>query len=807
MPSQTAVERIKPVAIETEMRRSYIKYAMSVIVRRAIPDVRDGLKPVQRRILYAMHEMGINHQSPHKKSARIVGEVLGKLHPHGDAAVYDALVRMTQDFSVRYTLIDGQGNFGSVDGDEPAAMRYTEVRLSKISGEILADLEAATVDWTPNFDESIQEPTILPSKLPNLLVNGSSGIAVGMSCNVPPHNLSEVVDAITHLLKTPQCIVEDLMVHVKGPDFPTGGIIYDRSGIVEAYKTGRGLIRIYGKIELESVRKDRQRIVITEIPYQVVKANIVQQIAREAEGAIEGIVSVRDESNREGIRIVVELKPGANPEIVKSQLYKRTQLQETFGYINLVLVERKPRILDFKQTLQAYIDHRADMIERRSKHELEKASERSEILKGYKIIADHITEIVESLKTASSRDEVISVFKRYELTETQIEASLEMKLHQLSGFERGRIDAELEKLSKRIEWLKTVIGNRTKIYEIITEELELLKRSYGDARRTTISATPLTMISEEEIPDQTVMLPFTEHGYVKRLAVDSVSGRGSRGITLLDLKEGDSLRSCVFVNSREQVGLVTSEGRFYLLKAYRVPETTRGSRGTPIANLLDKRESEKTATILAFPPNPDKNFMILVTRQGLTKRMRLEDLITARAGGVICATLDEGDLIRDAKITSGNDPIFIATTKGMIITYPEDDISTVGRTAKGVVGIRLDPGDHVQSLEAVSSKNATDLLTVTQLGYGKLTPIEEYRQQHRGGRGLISIKTSQKNGNLADIRAVRQDEEVYLATSSGRLFAKTVSEIQRGGRNTLGRRILRLDQGETVTSIIRASAN
>jgi len=813
LASVPATEKIRRVAIETEMRKSYIKYAMSVIVGRALPDVRDGLKPVQRRILYAIQGLGLGSKTQHKKSARVAGEVIGKYHPHGEMAVYDALVRMAQDFSMRYPLIDGQGNFGSIDGDEPAAMRYTEARLAKLAEEMLVELDKDTVDWMPNYDDSLQEPAVLPARFPNLLVNGASGIAVGMSCSIPPHNLREVIDALVYLVDHPNAQVEDLLNYIKGPDFPTGGIIYDATSLLQIYKQGRGSVRILARIEEEVLKGDRKRLVITEVPFQVNKSKLVEDIANLVrEDRLEGISNIRDESSREGMRVTLDLKAGFPTEVVKGQLYKQTQLHTSFSFINLVLLNGRPQILDLKQTLQAFIDHRVIVIERRSKHDLQKAQERLNVLDGYSTALKNIDRVITTIRSSEGPQEAAAKMKELNLNDAQIDAILQMRLQQLTRLEAGKIEKESNEKRQEIQRLQLVLGERVKLLEVLKSELVEIKESYGDDRRTEVRLESVNFDVERVIQDEQVLVFISVEGYVKRVPAKSftVLGRGAKGILSMDVKEKDKVLKALVTRTLHTVMFLTNQGRAYTMKAHEIPEAGRSARGTPLVNLLQLSEGERVMGAIAVDDFPSTKFLALVTKQGTVKRTPLDAFSNVRSSGIIATQFDENDTLAEALITSGDGEVVIATSEGLAIRFNELDISVMGRTAKGVVGIRLDEGSEVVGACFISSK-AKDFATfmITKKGYGKKTLKEKYRLQKRGGYGVIALKVNSKTGNLVGILAVTNDCEVLTVSEKGQAVRLSVDSIANQGRASSGVRIARLDEGDRIASValIPAEAN
>ena len=798
-------EHIKPVAIETEMRRSYIKYAMSVIVGRALPDVRDGLKPVQRRILFAIQGLGLSSKSQHKKSARIVGEVLGKYHPHGETAVYDALVRMAQDFSMRYPLIDGQGNFGSIDGDSPAAIRYTETRLTKLAEEMLEELEKNPVDWMTNFDDSLQEPVVLPAKFPNLLVNGASGIAVGMSCSIPPHNMREVIDALVYLIDHPAAKIEDLLGFIKGPDFPTGGIVYEATSLLQIYKQGRGSIRVLGRIDEEVAKGDRKRLVITEIPFQINKSKIVEEIANLIkEGEIEGISNIRDESSREGIRVTIDLRSGALPETVKGQLYKLTQLHTTFSYINLVLVDGRPQILDLKQTLQAFIDHRIKVIERRSTHDLEQAQTRLNILEGYATALKNIDKLFSIFRSSADPREASTKLKELNLDEQQADAILEMKLHQLTKLEADKIQKESQEKQSEIVKLQEVIHERPKLLAVLKGELLQTTKQYADARRTEIRAESVNFDVEPVIRDEQVLVFLSNGGYIKRVASKSfqIGERGTPGIPSIDLREQDKVRRVISARTLQTLIFITDQGKAYTLKVYEIPEGTRSARGTPIINLLQLADDEKVAEIVTVDNFSSTQFLALVTRKGIVKRTPLDAFANIRSTGIITAQLDDTDRLAKVFVTSGEGQIAITTIDGLTIRFEESEISAMGRTAKGVMGIRLEEGSEVVSACFLSHRRkGLTMLIVGKRGYGKRTLVDSFRLQRRGGSGVVGFNVNSKSGNLIGVLQLTERSDVFLVSERGQALRVNSSFIALQSRTTSGNRLVKLGDDDAIAAV------
>ncbi len=803
--SHTTGDRVKPVAIETEMRRSYIKYAMSVIIGRAVPDVRDGLKPVQRRILYAIQGLGLGSKNQHKKSARVVGEIIGKFHPHGEMAVYDALVRMAQDFSMRYPLINGQGNFGSIDGDSPAAVRYTETRLTKLAEDMLEELEKNAVDWMPNFDDSLQEPTVLPAKFPNLLVNGGSGIAVGMSSSIPPHNLREVMDALIFLTDHPSTKIEDLLKFVRGPDFPTGGIVYDATSLLQTYKQGRGTIKILARIEEEITKGDKKRLVITEFPFQVNKSKIVGDIANLVkEGEIEGISNIRDESSREGIRVTIDLKSGAQPDFVKGQLYKLTQLHTSFSFINLVLVNGRPQILDLKQALQAFIDHRINVIERRSKHDLQQAQERLNILEGYHIALGNIDKVISIIRNSQNPEEASKTLKELQLNDEQIDAILEMKLQQLTKLETNKVRGESDEKRSLILELQEVLSERSKLLTLLKTEFTKIKQDYGDARKTEIRLESVNFDVERVIKDEPTLIFLTTEGYVKRVGAKSfqVLERGAAGIPSIDLKELDKVSRAVFARTLQTILFLTNQGRAYTLKAHEIPESTRSGRGMPIVNLLQLSDDERLVASVPVETFTTTQYLTLVTRHGNVKRTPLDAFSNVRSTGIIAAQFDEKDSLAEALVTTGNGQILITTADGLIIRFEESDISIMGRTAKGVTGIKLEEGSEVIGACFIpNSPNDVSIFSITRRGYGKRISAKEIRVQKRGGSGIVGLKANSKSGNLVGILPLTEQQDVIVISEKGEAVRLNATSVPLQRRTTAGSRLTKLEEGDGIASL------
>jgi len=814
-------ERVIDVSVEEEMKVSYIDYAMSVIVGRALPDVRDGLKPVHRRILYSMHELGITHDRPHKKSARIVGDVLGKYHPHGDVAVYDTMVRMAQDFSYRYPLIDGQGNFGSVDGDSAAAMRYTEARQSKIAAELLVDIDKDTVTWANNFDNSLKEPQVLPAKLPNLLINGSSGIAVGMATNMPPHNLAEVVDGIIRVIDEPEVTTSELMQIITAPDFPTGGIISGYEGIRNAYETGRGSIRTRAKADIETKGK-RDIIVITEIPYQVNKSRLVAEIAEYAKKyKVDSISGLRDESDRKGMRIVVELKQGTNAPIILNNLYKHTQLETTFGVINLALVGGEPRVLTLKELIENYIKHRKEVTTRRLQYELDRAEKRLHILKGLIIAISHIDEVIKLIKESSDSKVAKTVLiERFVLSEVQAKEILDMRLSRLSALERDKIEKEHAEIEARIQWIKEVLASEARIFGILKEDLIELKGKYGDARRTSIEETVADLCERDFIEDEDVILFFTQRSYVKRIAADVFKQqvRGGKGLAVIDKKDEDYIFKFIRASTRERLILFTEYGRAYQSNTYTIRPSSRHAKGKPLVTIPGLgaaiEEGEKFVAAVSIPEDVDNVlgkededfFIVLVTKQGVVKRSSLANLKAIRVTGIVAVKVnkDKGDSLEDVALIKGGQQtgIIISSRNGKAILFQEKELREMGRYAAGVRGMRLDKGDEIASIDAFDlGLSNSKIVTITEKGYGKRTKIDAYRETHRGGKGVISIRVGGRNGNVVCIMQVKEEDELMISTSDGMVTKTLVRDIPVQGRNTYGVKLMNVKEGERVVAL------
>lgn len=795
--------RILPVNLEQEMRNSYIDYAMSVIVSRALPDVRDGLKPVHRRILYAMQEAGMTSGKPYKKSARIVGEVLGKYHPHGDSSVYDAIVRMAQDFSMRYMLADGHGNFGSVDGDPPAAMRYTEVRMAKIAELMLQDIDKDTVDFVPNYDESLKEPSVLPSKFPELLVNGTSGIAVGMATNIPPHNMSEVIDGVLMLIDNPDASVEELMTVIKGPDFPTGGLIMGTTGIRDAYTTGRGSVKMRAKAHIETMSNGKPRIVVTELPYQVNKARLIEKIAELArDKQIEGITDLRDESDRKGMSIVIELRKDINPDIMLNQLYKHTQLQDTFGVIMLALVDNQPRILTLKQVLHYYIQHQEDVITRRTRYELSKAEARAHILEGLTIALDHLDAVITTIRESQTADIARNaLMDGFKLSEKQAQAILDLRLQRLTGLEREKIEEEYQEVLKKIEWLKSVLADESKIMTIIKEELTAVKEKYGDARRTTITYDMSEMSEEDLIADEDVVLTISHNNYIKRMKLDTYNkqNRGGQGILGMSTKEGDFVENILITTTHHTILFFTSRGRVHYLKAYQIAEASRQARGTALINLLKLDKGEKITAVLQVREYNPAKFLFMATRKGIVKKVQLSEFNTSRKLGVIALKLDDDDELIGVKQTDGQKQIVIGTRNGYAIIFDEEEVRSMGRIARGVKGIKLREGDEVVGMDTI--KRDSGILTVTAGGYGKRTKVEEYTTHHRGAMGVINLRVTEKTGEVIGLKVVRDGQELMLISTNGIIIRTGLDKISVIGRASQGVIIMKTAEEDKVASM------
>jgi DNA gyrase subunit A len=799
-----------PVNIEDEIRHSYLDYAMSVIIGRALPDVRDGLKPVHRRILYAQHELGNRYNSSYKKSARIVGDVIGKYHPHGDSAVYDALVRMAQDFNMRVPLVDGQGNFGSVDGDPAAAMRYTEVRMARVAQDLLADIDKDTVDWVPNYDDSEQEPDVLPTKVPNLLVNGSSGIAVGMSTNIPPHNLGEVIDATVALIDDPSLEVSDLMEHVPGPDFPTAGVIYGADGIRSAYETGRGIVRMRARVDIETdARTDKPRLIITELPYQVNKARLIEKIAHLVrDKKVDGITDIRDESDRQGMRVVIELRRDVLPEIVLNNLYKATQMQSSFGIIMLAIVNGQPKEMSLKEVLRHFIDFRRDVVTRRTIYDLGKAEDRAHILEGLKIALDWLDEVIDLIRGSDSPAEAQQgLMDRFDLSERQADAILQMRLQKLTGLEREKIISELEEVREQIEYYRSLLADETMMMGVIKDELIEVRETYADERRTEILYEVSEISLEDLIAEEDMVVTLSQQGYIKRTPVDEYRAqrRGGRGKRGMGTKDEDFVTDMFVASTHTNILIFTSVGKLYKLRTHELPLGSRTTKGKAVVNLLPLEDEETVQTILPADDFEEGKNVVFATRQGMIKKTELIAYQNVHSGGIIALNLREGDQLVSVRLSDGNDQIFMATRQGQAIRFDESDARAMGRVATGVIGVRFkDEDDWLVGMEVLPKvEEDHTILTITENGYGKRTPIDEYPLQGRGGSGVITMKVNDRNGPLVEARLVHDDDELMLITDSGQILRTRVGEISTYGRNTQGVKVMVTDDDEKVVSIAR----
>lgn len=790
--------------IEKEMRTAYIDYAMSVIVSRALPDARDGLKPVHRRILYAMHEDGITADKPYRKCANTVGSVLGRYHPHGDSSVYDAMVRMAQDFSMRYMLIDGHGNFGSVDGDGAAAMRYTEARMSKISQYMLTDIEKNTVNFMPNYDDRLQEPTVLPARIPALLVNGSSGIAVGMATNIPPHNLTEVIDGIIKIIDEDEVTDEDLMSVIKGPDFPTEGIILGIEGIKQAYKTGRGKITLRAETDIEEMSGNRQRIIVSSLPYQVNKANLIKAISDlSKEKKVEGISECRDESDRKDkVRVVIELKRDANAQVVLNQLFKHTQMQTTFGIIMLALVNGEPKILTLRQCLDCYIDHRKDVILRRTQFDLDKALARAHILEGLKIALDYIDEVIQIIRS-SYDDAKERLMERFGLSEIQAQAILDMRLKTLSGLQREKIEEEYRQLMELIEHLRAILNSERLVFDIIKEELLEIKDKFGDDRKTKIVAAEGEIDLEDLIKEEQCVVALTHFGYIKRMPIDTYRSqrRGGKGITGIATREEDFVKQIFTASTHDTILFFTNKGKLYKLRGYEIPEAGRTAKGTAIVNLLSLDPGEKVSAVIPIQNFAEGKYLLMATKNGLIKKTALKEYDTTRKTGLQGITLKDEDELIGVRLTDGEDNVVLVTRNGLCITFDEKDVRPIGRVSQGVIGIRLDDDDEVIGMESVIVGGKATLLAITENGFGKRTELDEYRVQKRGGRGVITYKITPKTGKLVGVRIATEDDDVMLITDTGTIIRLKVKEVSILGRSTQGVTLMRTNDGGKVVSI------
>jgi DNA gyrase subunit A len=801
--AQQRIGDVHPTDIHEEMRRSYLDYAMSVIIGRALPDARDGLKPVHRRVLYAMHEMGLAFNRPYRKAARVVGDVLGKYHPHGDTAVYDTIVRLVQDFSMRYPLIDGQGNFGSVDGDAPAAMRYTEVRLTRLAQEMLRDIEKETADFTPNYDESTQEPVLLPTVLPNLLVNGSSGIAVGMATNIPPHNLGEVVDAAILQLGNPDASLEELMQALPGPDFPTAGYIHGRQGILDAYRTGRGLIQMRAKAVVEKARGGRENIIVTELPYQVNKAALVKRVAELIrERKIDGVADLRDESDREGMRIVLELKKDEPAPPILNSLYKHTAMQSTFGVIMLALVDNQPKVLTLREAIGHFLEHRKAVVIRRTRYDLRKAEERAHILEGYRIALDHLDAVIQLIRRSRSVEEArTGLVGQFGMTETQAQAVLDLRLQRLTQLERQKIQDEYQETIQLIAKLQAILGNEALVREIIRQELATLKEQYGDPRRTAILEETAEISFEDMVADDEMVVTISHGGYIKRspLTVYRAQRRGGKGMTGMATKEEDYVEHLFVATTHSYLLLFTNLGRVHWLKVHELPQLGRAAKGKALVNFLQVQPGETVTAMIPIRQFEVDKYLLMATRRGVVKKTELSAYANPRAGGIIGLTLDEGDELIAVRLTSGRDEAFLATRQGMAIRFEEGEVRPIGRTGRGVIGIDLEAGDEVVAAEVV--RPGTTILTVNERGYGKRTELEEYRLQGRGGKGIINVRVTDKNGPVVGILQVQEQDQVMMISQEGKVNRMAVREISVIGRATQGVRLQGLEAGDRVAAV------
>jgi len=797
------------VNIEDEMKKSYMDYAMSVIIGRAIPDVRDGLKPVHRRILFAMNEVGNRYNKPYKKSARIVGDIMGKYHPHGDMAIYDTLVRMAQDFSLRYMLIDGQGNFGSIDGDPPAAMRYTEIRLARIAEEVLADLEKETVDFVPNYDETLKEPSLLASRIPLLLLNGSSGIAVGMATNIPPHNLTEIINGTIACIKNPDITVEKLMRHITGPDFPTAGFINGREGILSAYKTGRGIIRMRARALIEkNARNDRESIVINELPYQVNKATLIEKIAELVrDKKIGGIADLRDESDRDGIRVVIDLKRDENSAIILNQLYKFTQMETSFGIIMLAILNGRPHVFNLKEVIEQFIIFRKEIVIRRTQFDLARAEERAHILEGYIIALNNIDEVIKVIKASKNPAEaVIKLCAKFGLSEIQAKAILEMRLQRLTGLERAKIDEEYKEVTALIAELSSILADPQKVLQVIIDELTEIKQRYGDERRTEIVASTEDIDIEDMIVEEDMMVTISHSGYIKRNAVSLYKSqhRGGRGKVGMGTKEEDFVEKIFIASTHHYLLIFTNTGKVHWLKVYLLPQAGRAAKGKAIVNLVNLAPGERVSATLPVREFTADKFVVMVTKKGIIKKTDLAAYSNPRSGGIIAVSIDEGDELVDVQLTLGNQDIFLATRRGMAIRFKEDDVRDMGRTARGVRGISLAKDDDVIGVEIPAQD--TFLMTVSENGFGKCTPIDEYRVQSRGGKGTINLKTVAKVGNVSGVLQVQGEENIMLISNAGKVIRLKVQEVPINHRVTQGVKLIELDPEEKLVGVARTTS-
>ena len=801
-------DKLIPVNLEQEMKRSFISYAMAVIVDRALPDVRDGLKPVHRRILYDMNELGMTPDKPYRKSARLVGDVLGKFHPHGDFSVYDAMVRLAQPFNIRYMLVDGQGNFGSVDGDGAAAMRYTEARMAKLTLHLLDDIEKDTVDFYPNFDETLMQPAVLPSRFPNLLVNGSSGIAVGMATNIPPHNLREVIDGVVCMIDNPECTVEDLMAHIKGPDFPTGGIILGRSGIRSAYMTGRGRILVRARTEIEPMSNSRSRIVVTEIPYMVNKAKLVEKIAELChQKQLEGISDIRDESDRNGMRIVIELKKDVYPQVILNYLYKHTQMQETFGANMLALVDGKPRILNLREMIYYYLEHQKDVVTRRTRFDLDKAQARAHILEGLLKALDHIDEIVQIIRSSENPNAAkAALIERFQFSDKQAQAILDMRLARLTGLEREKLMEEYQQLEKTIAELTAILADQRLLMNVIKTEITAIRDKFADERRTELTTLEGEIDVADLIQEEDMVVTLTHAGYVKRIAKSTYRAqhRGGKGIMAMTTKEEDYAERMVVVSTHDDLMFFTNLGRVYQIKCYQIPEAGRAARGTAMVNILQISGGEKVTNMIPVPADTTGLSLVMATRGGMIKKTPMSEFQNLRKNGLIAIVLKEEDELVNVALTRGNDEILMGTRNGMCIRFSEEHIRTCGRVSMGVKAIRLEEGDYVIDMARIEENS--QVLVITAKGYGKRTPCSEYREQARNGKGIRAMMVTDKTGPLAAQLLVQPEEDILLITGDGTIIRARVADIRLSGRNTQGVRIMRIAEGSEVVAVARSEA-
>ena len=793
------------INIEQEMKTSYLDYSMSVIVGRALPDVRDGLKPVHRRILYAMFREGLLHNKKYSKSAGVVGEVLKKYHPHGDSAVYDTMVRMAQDFNMRYLLVDGQGNFGSVDGDPAAAYRYTEARLTKLAEELLADIDKETVDFVPNFDDTTVEPSVLPTRVPNLLINGSAGIAVGMATNIPPHNLSEVVDGLVMMIDNPEVTIPELMTAIKGPDFPTAGFIHGYEGIRQAFTTGRGIIQMRARAVIEEGKGDRESIIVTELPYQVNKARLLERIAELVqEKKITGIAEIRDESDREGMRIAIDLKKGEISTMILNQLYKHTAMQSTFGVIMLALVNNQPRVLNLRKLLSSFIQHRREVVVRRTRYDLKKAEERAHILLGLKIALENLDAVIALIKASANPDEAkAGLVREFKLSEMQAQAILDMRLQRLTGLERDKIIAEYEEVIKEIARLNEILASGALVMKIIRDELLAIKQEYGDPRRTEIVAKTSEIDIEDLIKDEDMVITISHAGYIKRNPLTSYRAqkRGGKGKIGMETKEEDFVERLFTATAHSYILFFTNKGRVYWLKVHQIPEASRQAKGKAIVNLIQISQDERVTGALPVREFTPGHFILMATKNGIVKKTELESYSHPRPSGIIAITLDEGDELISAEVTDGTRDVFLGSRDGLSIRFSETDVREIGRTGKGVIGIRLEEGNEVVGMEIV--RDDSTILTVTENGYGKRSTLEDYRSQGRGGKGIITIKTTEKNGRVTGMAQVSEEDEILLITSNGKVLRIRTRDISVQGRNTQGVRLFDIEEGDKVVSFAK----